>query len=400
MPLFKYEALDQVGKKSRGKLTAANDLDLEKRLYDLGLDLIDYRELKSKSEFFSASISDKEMILLCMQLEQLEKAGVPLMDSLNDLRDGAENQKLHNLMADIGNEVKNGMIFSTALATHPEVFDEVFVGLVAAGEKTGELHLIFGHLASHLKWNFEIKSQIKKATLYPVFLIVLMCGIIALMMLFVIPKLSSFLTSQNFELPIYTKALIATSDFMQNNWYYVFFGPVGYYFFVKFLCKVSASASYFFDQAKLYLPVFGNLIKKIEIARFCRFFAITYRSGIGILECIDIASNVIMNLSIRDNIKQARGLVSEGISLTAALKASKQFPQMVLRMIKVGEDGGNLDETLDNVNFFYDKEVQDSVTKMINMIQPALTIVMGGLMFWVTIAVFGPLYGSFSKMSF
>jgi type IV pilus assembly protein PilC len=400
MPLFKYVALDQIGKKSRGKLTAVNDLDLEKRLYDLGLDLIDYKELKSKSSSFGASISDKEMILLCMQLEQLEKAGVPLMESLNDLRDSAENQSIHNLMADIGNEVKNGMIFSEALNTHPEVFDEVFVGLVAAGEKTGELHLIFGHLASHLKWNYEIKSQIKKATLYPLFLIVLMCGIIALMMLFVIPKLSTFLTSQNFELPIYTQALIATSNFMQNNWYYVFFGPILSYVFIKIICKSNASASYFFDQSKLYLPIFGNLIRKIEISRFCRFFSITYRSGIGILECIDIASNVIMNLSIKENIKQARNLVSEGVSLTASFKASEQFPQMVLRMIKVGEDGGDLDGTLNNVNFFYDKEVQDSVTKMINMIQPALTILMGGLMFWVTVAVFGPLYGSFSKANF
>jgi type IV pilus assembly protein PilC len=400
MPLFKYKSINKLGKTIRGQITAANEVDLENRLSDIGLDIIDYKEVSNNNYSFGSKISARELILFCIQLEQLEKAGVPLLDSLSDLRDTAESQKMKNLMSDVTESVKNGSVLSSALGSHPEIFDEVFIGLIAAGEKTGQLHTVFFHLAAHLKWVHEIRSKIKKASTYPIFLLTLMCGIIALMMLFVIPKLSNFLNSQSFELPIYTKALIATSNFMQGNWYYVFFGPILLFFAVRISCKFFPLVSHFVDHVKLSLPVFGPLIRKIEMARFCRFFAITYRSGIGILDCLDISSNVIKNQIIRESVIQARNSVYDGVSLTASLRGTGHFPSLVVRMIKVGEDGGNLDETLESVNFFYDKEVNDTVNSILGMIQPALTIIMGGLMFWVTVAVFGPLYSSFSKMNF
>jgi type IV pilus assembly protein PilC len=399
MAIYNYSALDNVGKKTKGQMTASNELDLEAKLQEFGLDLIDFKELTNNTKSKKTSIPAKDMIVFCIQLEQLEKAGVPLLDALGDIRDSAETQTTNNLLSDISDSIKNGMIFSAALATHPEVFDKVFVGLVAAGEKTGQLHIIFSYLAEHLKWNYAMKAKIKQATIYPLFLLTLMSAITGLMMLYVIPKLSLFLTTQNFELPSYTKALIATSDFMKSYWPLIFFGPIVLFFCIRFACKVSPAFSYTVDGIKLKLPVFGSLIKKMEITKFCRFFSITYKSGIGILECLEIACNVVHNLVIKEGIQNARTKVSEGSSLTEALKGSNQFSTLVLRMVKVGEDGGNLDQTLENVNFFYDKEVTDGVNKLIGMIQPALTILMGGLMFWVTVAVFGPLYGSFSKMS-
>jgi type IV pilus assembly protein PilC len=151
---------------------------------------------------------------------------------------------------------------------------------------------------------------------------------------------------------------------------------------------------------KLSLPWFGTTIRKIEMARFCHFFALTYRSGLGILECLDIAQNVLNNKVISEGIYTVRKSIMEGASLTDSLRLSNQLPNLVIRMFKVGEESGNLDTTLENVNFFYDREVEDSVNNMIGVIQPALTIIMGGLMLWISIAVFGPLYNSFSQMSF
>jgi len=402
MPLYKYEAISKIGKSISGQLTAANEVDLEKRLNEIALDMVDFTEVVHKEISLGGGrhVSSYELILFCIQLQQLERAGVPLIDSLNDMRDTADSVGMKNLMADITESVRNGVVLSAALGEHKETFDDVFVGLVAAGEKTGQLHIVFHHLAEHLKWVANIKSQIKKATTYPIFLLLLMCGIVALMMLYVIPKLSTFLLSQNFELPIYTKALIATSNFFQAYWYLVIATPIGIYITIKVLCKIFDFIDYFFDQLKLNMPVIGKIIRKIEMARFCRFFSITYKSGIGILDCLDISSNVVRNRIIKDSIRSARNAVFDGVTLTNSLRSTGQFPTLVLRMIKVGEDGGNLDQTLENVNFFYDKEVNDGVSNLLGMIQPGLTILLGGIMFWVTAAVFGPLYSSFSKMSF
>lgn len=400
MPQYKYEALNEKGRTITGNISAVNEIDLETKLKTLGLDLIASKEVKESGGAFAASLTLQDMVLFCVQLEQLDRAGVPLLDAISDLRDTTDNFALKNLLADIFDSINKGNMFSQALAQHPKYFDEVFVGLVSAGERTGNLADVFHHLAEHLKWVDNIQSKIKKASYYPVFLLFLMSVVIGIMMLFVIPQLSKFLLSQGFELPSYTYALIATSNFFQNYWMYVFSLPVIAFFTVKFMCKISEEFDYSVDSMFLKLPKIGDTIRKIEVARFCRFVSITYRSGIGILDCLEIANNVVKNKVLKDSIIAIRKSVSEGNSLTQSMVISNQFPSMVIRMVKVGEDSGRLDETLKNVNYFFDKEVDESVNAMIGMIQPTLTIILGGVMMWVSIAVFGPLYSSFSKMKF
>lgn len=401
MPQYNYISLNEKGRKIRGTMSAANEVDLEERLKGIGLDMIQAHEVKAKRAAFSSNkVKPEDLIVICIHLEQLEKAGVPILDAISDLRDTADALAVKNLMAEVYESVKGGKMLSAALAEHPKVFSPVFTGLVAAGEKTGNLHEVFFHLAKHLKWVNTIRRKIKKAIYYPTFLLFLMMGITSLMMAYVIPKLSKFLTAQNFELPIYTKALIATSDFFVNYWYLVLFGPVLFFVIVRLLIKVSDDVAYNMDALKLLLPWFGPTIRKIEMARFCHFFALTYRSGLGILQCLNIAHNVLNNKVIKEGVLTVKKSVTEGASLTDALRVSNQLPNLVIRMFKVGEESGNLDTTLENVNFFYDREVEDSVNNMIGVIQPALTIIMGGLMLWISIAVFGPLYNSFSQMSF
>jgi type IV pilus assembly protein PilC len=401
MPQYSYIALNEKGRKIRGTMSAANEVDLEERLHGINLDLIESSVARTKGGgLFSGNITAEDVIVLCIHLEQLEKAGVPILEAISDLRDTADSMQLKNLMAEIYESVKGGRMLSAALAEHPEVFSRVFTGLVSAGEKTGNLHEVFFHLSKHLKWINTIRRKIKKAIYYPAFLLILMTGITSLMMAYVIPKLSKFLTAQSFELPLYTKALIATSDFFVDYWYVVLLGPFVVYGVVKVLIKVSDDFAYNVDMIKLSLPWFGTTIRKIEMARFCHFFALTYRSGLGILECLDIAQHVLNNKVISEGIYTVRKSIMEGASLTDSLRLSNQLPNLVIRMFKVGEESGNLDTTLENVNFFYDREVEDSVNNMIGVIQPALTIIMGGLMLWISIAVFGPLYNSFSQMSF
>ena len=400
MPIYNYVALNEKGRTIKGGMTAANELDLEERLKVIGLDVIDAKITKTGKKVTFGKVNSQDLIIFCIHMEQLERAGVPLLDSIADLRDTSDNLYFKNIIAEIYESVSGGDMLSAALAKHPKIFDNIFVSLVQAGEKSGNLNEVFQHLVHHYKWTSSIQRKIKKAIYYPLFLLFLMSGIIALMMLFVIPKLSNFLKAQNFDLPGYTQALISTSEFFVESWYILFIAPFLIFIVFKILMKLSDNFAYNIDNIKLHIPYISGTIRKVDLARFCHFFGIMYKSGLGILECIESANNIVSNKVLRESISIVRKSVSEGNSLTESLRVSNQFPNLVIRMFKVGEESGNLDVTLENVNFFYDREVEDAVSGMVGVIQPALTLIMGGVMMWVSMAIFGPLYNSFSKMNF
>jgi type IV pilus assembly protein PilC len=400
MPNFTYVAINGAGDTVKGKIVAVNELDLEERLKGLGLDLIRYRMSKSSRMSFFGKVKPKDLIVLCIHLEQLERAGVPLLDAIADLRDTTDSNRLRDLLSDVYEQVKSGVLLSQAMAKYPKVFDTVFVGLVKAGEETGQLAESFFHLGNHIKWNEELKRKIKKAIRYPIALLILMMGVITVMMLFVVPQISEFLLSQGFELPIYTRALIATSEAFSNYWYIILGMPVFLFIIMSAAYRTSNNFAYTMDKILIKTPFLGQVAIKSNLARFTHFFTVTFISGIDILDCLDIAKEVVGNRVIKEAITDVRQNVAEGNSLTLSLTATTRFPNLVLRMFKVGEESGNMEQALKNVNYFYDREVNDSVESIVGVIQPALTIMMGMLLLWITAAVFGPLYDSFSKMEF
>ncbi len=398
MAIYSYKALSPEGKVIKGKISARNEQELEAKLKQSSLDLVSSEELKSGGVSFFNKVSLQDLILICVHLHQLEKAGVPILDSIGDLRDDSDSQAVRNVMMDIYDSLKSGKLLSVAMGEHPKVFDNIFISLVSAGEKTGSFAQIFGHLEHHLKWILGIKSKIKKATMYPVFLFFLLIGVIMIMMVYVIPKLTIFLLSQNIPLPFYTRALIATSNFIVDYWYIVVFGPVVLYSLLKLLCWKSLAIAYQIHSLVLKIPYAGVVIRKFEISRFCHFFSLTYKSGMGVLECLTIAGSVVQNLVLKESVETAKNAVSEGQKITGALKATGQFPSLVIRMFRVGENSGNLDHSLENVNHFYDQEVDEAVNSIVTFLQPALTLVMGAILAWITISVFGPVYSSFSNI--
>lgn len=402
MPTFAYKAYNARGNTVRGNMTALNDIELEEKLRKLGLDLI---RAKEKSEggrrgLFRKSVSQRDLIIFCIHMEQLERAGVPILDAISDLRDSSESDALRELVSKVYDSVKGGKLLSEAMAEHPRVFSEVFTGLIGAGERTGNMGDAFMQLGKHLKWQAEIRRKIKTATRYPIVLVFIMTAVISLMMLFVVPQLTDFLKNQGFDLPLYSKALIAVSGAFVDYWYLILGIPIAAVVIALTLYRTSETVAYKLDQVALKLPFMGEVIRKIELARFCHFFAVTFRSGMDIIECIQTSENVVHNRVMKEAIYYVRQGVSEGNTITASLQVSSQFPSLVIRMFKVGEDSGKMELALENVNFFYDREVNDSVEAMIELIQPTLTIIMGGMLFWITAAVFGPLYDSFSKMNF
>jgi type IV pilus assembly protein PilC len=400
VPAYNYSAINDIGRKVRGAVVADNELDLEARLKQIGLDLVDAKEVAAKKSSRFSRIRLKDLIILCMHLEQLDRAGVPLHDALADVRDSTESEKLRDVMTGIYEAVKNGNMLSKAMEAYPRVFNDVFTGLIAAGEKTGNLAASFMHLGEHLKWSAEIRRKIKKATRYPIALVIVISIVISVLMIFVVPKLVDFIISQGFTIPLHTRALIATSYAFQNYWYIILGVPVVIFLGLTIAYRSSEPFAYRADAVLLKTPVIGPVIRKIDMARFTHFFSVTFNSGIDVLESLESAKGVVSNRVLKASVELVKTNVMDGNSLTASLRLSNQFPMLVIRMFKVGEDSGNMSEALENINFFYSREVNDSVEAMVGMIQPTLTVVMGIIIFWVIAAVFGPLYESFSKMKF
>lgn len=400
MPTYSYSAINESGRKVRGNIPADNEMDLEERLREVKLDLIEARELRERRMSRFGRVRTKDMITLCMHLEQLDRAGVPLHDALADVRDASDSPKLRDVLTGVYESVKNGNMLSQAMRAYPRVFNDVFVGLVQSGERTGNLSDSFHHLGEHLKWTDEIARKVKKATRYPVVLLFVIGGVVTTLMLFVVPKLVDFLIAQGFGLPAHTRALIATAYAFEHYWHFIIGVPVSLIILIIIFYRISDEFAYKVDVVLLKVPLIGPVIRKIDMARFTHFFAVMFNSGIDILESLESAKGVVNNRVLRESVDLVKTTVTEGNSLTASLRLSNQFPNLVIRMFKVGEDSGNMKDALENVNFFYNREVNDAVDAMVGAIQPILTVVMGAIIFWVIAAVFGPLYESFSKMRF
>jgi len=399
MAQFNYSALNERGRSIKGSMVAENEIDLEVRLKEVGLDLINYREQTRKAGRGSR-IKPKDMIILCLHLEQLSRAGVPIHEALADVRDSTESIKLRDIMSDVLEKVKTGNTFSESLANYPRVFNEIFVGLMAAGEKNGNLTDSFVNISNHMKWTNDLRRKVKKAMTYPIVLLVIMSAVIAILMVAVVPKLLDFITGQGFDIPAHTRALIYVSEAFQSSWYLIFGVPIAIFMTTLTLYRASEPFAYWMDGRLLRLPVIGGTVRKINLARFTHFFSVMFRSGINIPEALLAARDVVKNRVIKESVEVVHRSIVEGNNLTSSLRISNQFPTLVIRMFKVGEDSGNMGDAMTNIKFFYDREVNDSVDAMVGMIQPILTLVMGGLIFWVIAAVFGPLYQSFSQMKF
>lgn len=399
MPAFSYSAINDRGRSIRGSMVAENEIDLETRLKEIGLDLVNYREQTRKGGGKSR-IKLKDMIILCLHLEQLSRAGVPIHEALGDVRDSTESKKLRDVMTDVLEKVKSGSKLSEAMAFYPRIFNDVFVGLVAAAEKTGQLTESFVHMSQHMKWNADIRRKVKKAVTYPIVLIVVMSAVITILMLAVVPKLIKFIIDQGFAIPFHTRALIATSEAFQDYWYLILGLPVGIFMALLAFYRTSESFAYKVDGLILKLPIMGTTVRKINLARFTHFFSVMFRSGIDIPDALISSRKVVVNRVIKESVEVVHRSILEGNNLTNSLRISNQFPTLVVRMFKVGEDSGNMNDALENITFFYDREVNDAVDGMVGFIQPTLTMFLGGLIFWVIAAVFGPLYQSFSNMKF
>lgn len=399
MPSYSYKAVDKIGRPAQGEIEAINEIDLELRLQRIGLDLITFKPLKKASAFFSRSrVSLQDLVMFCFQMEQLTSAGVPLLEGLTDLRDSNPNPQLQKVIAAIISDIEGGKLFSQALAEHPHIFTPVFVSLVKAGELTGKLPEVFANLSTTLKWQDDLISQTKRLLAYPLFVLVVVLGAIVFLMIYLVPQMVSFLRNMGQVLPLQTKILIFVSNAFVAYWWLILSLPAAAFALFALLIKQSPAMRYRWDYLKLKLPVTGDILHKIIMARFTRYFALMYQAGIPILDAIKTCEDIVANQVIADALSRVHQRINAGDNMSDSFKNTGLFPSLVVRMIRVGENSGALDKSLLKISDFYDRDVNESIEKMLKLLEPALTVVLGLILAFIMLSVLGPVYDSFTKL--
>ena len=400
MASFSYRAIDEAGQILSGSTDATNSVDLELRLRRMGLDLITFESIKKSALMRSSKVSRKELITFCFHMDQLMRAGVPIIEALSDLRDTVDNTGFRQIIASILEDIEGGLKLSDAMASHPQAFDQVFVALIRAGEQAGQLPEVLSKLAENLKWQDELGAQVQKAMMYPIFAGTVIFGVVFMLMVFLVPQLGVTMKALTPNPPASTMALIAVSLVMKKYWFLFIGVPIAIIAALVIIAKTSDDAKYRIDAIILKLPIMGPLMTKIILARFSTYFALMYQSGLGVLDCIQISEKIVGNRVIEEGLQRVGREINDGAGISQAFQNARLFPPLVLRMIRVGESTGGLDTSLLNVSYFYNRDVKEQMSKLQEMIQPILTVVLGGVLIGILVTVFNPMYDVIAKIKF
>ena len=400
MALYSYKAVDGRGKAIMGQIEAINLIDLELRLQRMGLDLIIGGPARRRTSMFKGAIGRPDLINFCFHLEQLTSAGVPILESLADLRDSLENPRFREVISGLIESIQGGQNLSASMADYTDVFPPVFASLIRAGEDTGRLSQVLKSLAENLKWEDELIAQTKKLMMYPAFVGSIVLAVTMFLMIYLVPQMLGFIKSTGQGIPIQTRVLILVSNFFIDYWWSVLLAPALAFAAIKIALTRSPAFRYRFDDYKLRLPLLGPILRKIILSRFASIFAMMYSAGITILECIKTSEDIAGNLVIRGGLERAGQQISEGKNVSTAFQDVGLFPPLVIRMLRVGESSGKLDNALLNVSYFYNRDVKEAIGKVEVMIEPAMTVILGALLGWVMLSVLGPIYDSITKIKF
>jgi type IV pilus assembly protein PilC len=401
MPLYQYKAIDASGKFISGSLDAGNTNDLELRLEKMDMDLVTFKQKEHGVDLFGRNkIGRRDLINFSFYLEQLTRAGVPLLEGLADLRDGEENPTFRDIVTGVIEAIEGGNSFSQALDLYPKIFDDVFVSLIRVGERSGRMSEVLVDITETLKWQDELLSKAKKIMTYPAVIGSLVLSVIMFMMIFIVPDIMDAIVSLGGAIPFETRALMAVSSFLINYWYLVIAAPFVTYFTLRYFYNTSSAARFRMDGLLLKIWILGPVNEKIKISRFTRYFALMFASGITVLDAINLSKAVVSNVVLEDGIDRAWQQISEGSSISEAFKNIGIFPPLVVRMLRVGESSGQMDKSLNNVSYFFDRDINDSIEKMEPMLQTAMMASIGLIVMWLALSVLGPIYDTIATIDF
>lgn len=397
MPHYQYRAASHDGRIVKGTIDALHESDLEAQLKNLGLTLMRAR-IRKESGRTVRKMPAREVINFLFQLEMQVRGGIPIRSALNDMREDAESTESKNLAAGLCEKIEAGATLSEAINAYPDIFSEVVRNLVQAGEASGQLPEVLQEIIRSLKWQDEIAAQTKKLLMYPSFVVVVISGVVFFLMIYLVPQLVGFLTNMDQEIPPQTRALIWLSNIFVHYWWAVLALPILSGAGLAAAARSNIKVRYRLHQALLELPVIGITLKKIILARFSDTLALMYRTGIPLLEGLEYSQKVTGNLVVQAAIARARERIASGDAISSSFSVEHLFPNLVIRMLKVGESTGSLDQALNNINYFYTRDINESIGKVQALIEPAMTVAMGLIMGWIMLAVLSPIYDTIAKM--
>lgn len=397
MLTFEYEAKDAAtGKKVQSTITADSEQSAAKSLRQQGLIPLDIRSDSSDSIFsldrYLNRISTKDKVLFSRQLATLINAGLPLVQSLRNVATQTSNKKLKIIINNIITDVEAGKALSRALSNYPRVFDAVFVNLVAAGETSGTLDVSLERIADQQEKQAEILSKVRGAMAYPAVILVVMFLVVGFMIVKVLPQVKNLYQGLgDVQLPLVTKILLGVSDFTIKFWWIelIVFGVL---VFSGTRWSRTLGGKSFYDKAKLKLPLFGPLFFKLYMARFARVGATLVGSGVPLLQVLDVTGKSINNVHVAESLNKAAEKVRGGKALSEALKGDPYFLELVPNMLQIGEQSGQIEQMMNKIADYYEKEVDNAIKTISSVIEPILMVVLGAVALLVVAAVLLPIY--------
>jgi type IV pilus assembly protein PilC len=400
MPAYRYRAVHASGRIAEGRLAAANEWELAQHLGDAGLELIEARAKSATATprpRLRQRTTPRELAQFCVQMADLMQAGISFPDALQDIAATDEAGGLRDALLDCGRAIGHGSPIAAAFARHPRLFPDAFRAILGAGEKSGDLAMTFTHLARYAEGRAKTIEQLRRAVRYPLFLLAVAGGVVVFMMTMVVPQIIQFLNSIDSQLPLMTRMLIGVSAIVAANWWIAGLVLIALFPALHFLRRHSESAARTIDDAILHLPLIGIVWRKMALTRFAQSFAVLFRSGVGIPHGLKDARATLGNKALEYMLIDAERQVQSGCALSTALNSI--FPPFAIRMLRTGERSGQLANALDRIATTCEREANEAAEKLIGAMEPVLTLLIGGLLGWIVLAVLGPIYGNLAKIT-
>ena len=403
MPTFEYKATNDEGKTVKGVLTAEDEGELENALDGLNLYLVSAKETNKRAsagagegrtagrgKVVRARVKRADLITFSVHLSTIIGAGVPILQGLDDMIGETENPHFRLVISGIKQQIEAGSSISEAFGQHPEVFSELYVAILKSGETTGRLDEVLKEIVKFLEWQDELMGTIKQATTYPIIVLCAVMGLLGIMFSFVLPRFLTIFDSFNIPLPLPTRIVIAISGFFQNFWWLMIAAAVAFFVGLR-AANRTPQGRMAIDKIKLNIPIFGDLVRKIALSRFSHYLATLFGAGVNILNALEVVERVVGNAVLAEVVRRARLQVGTGQSVAGALRESKEFPPMVVRMVVIGESTGNLEDTLQKVSSYYDREVPQTVKKLFTALESLIIIGMGIVILFVVLSIILPM---------
>lgn len=387
--VFSWEGKDKSGKIIRGELRAATETVVRTTLRRQGVMVTKVKKMGAGG---GGKVTDKDITLFTRQLATMMRAGVPLLQAFDIVSKGASNPAVGKLLLDIKTDVETGSSLNQAFRKYPLYFDQLYCNLVEAGEQAGILDALLDRLATYKEKTQAIIGKIKSALFYPVAVLVVAFVVTAAIMIFVVPAFKSVFASFGADLPGPTLVVMAISDYFVAYWYIIFGGVGGGIYFFLYTWKRSIPMQIFMDRLALRFPIFGEVIRKATIARWTRTLSTMFAAGVPLVEALDSVGGASGNYIYKEATKQIKAEISTGSSLTVAMQNADVFPSMVIQMIAIGEESGQLDTMSGKVADFFEAEVDDAVDALSSLMEPLIMVVLGGLIGGIIVAMYLPIF--------